>query len=167
VDVHNPEAFGAVGMRCINVEPFVEYGNYLMNLGRPLMVLSPDKGSLWRARILGQALNSPFDYFEKFRDRITGDVSMRGKVIGDVGRVVIIDDIVATGGTIIEAIGILRSLGIGEIHVLATHCLLLNDADKRIMEAGASSITCSNTVRTRYSHIDVVKLMLRAIGDLL
>jgi len=167
VDVHRPEAFVIEGARCINVEPFSEYGRILMGQNRA-MVLSPDRGSLWRAKSLSQHINAPFDYFEKFRDRITGEISLRSKSLDiDVNRVIILDDIVATGSTIVEAIKALRDMDIKDIWVIATHCLLLNNADERIIKAGASLIICSNTINTPYSRIDVTGLMLTRLKEIL
>jgi len=161
VDIHKPEVLDRNGLG-INLEPFQVYSSLLSTLRNPL-VLSPDIGSLWRAKKLAQLIGADFDYLEKTRDRFTGQVSVKPKDISAANRdVVIIDDIIATGGTIINGISALK----GEartIRVIAAHCLLLNDADQKIINAGAAEIICSNSILTRYSRADVSQLLLTVI----
>ncbi|WP_054858023.1 ribose-phosphate diphosphokinase [Vulcanisaeta sp. JCM 16159] len=167
VDVHKPEAFRIANTQCINIEPFELYASRLGKMNN-VVLLSPDVGSLWRVRKVSEYLGASFSYLEKFRDRVTGEVTMKPKELDVAGKeVFIIDDIIATGGTIIEATKILRSLGAVKIHAIATHCLLLNMADSRMFEAGVSSITCSNTIPTRYSEINVNNLIVNVIRGLL
>lgn len=168
VDVHKPEAFRVPNVRCINVEPFELYAERLRGISNAVL-LSPDLGSLWRVRRVSEGLGgSPYSYLEKFRDRITGEVSMRPKELDVKGKeVFIIDDIIATGGTIIEATKILKELGATSIHAIATHCLLLNMADSRMFSAGVSSITCTNTIPTKYTEININQLIVRTLRELL
>ena len=162
VDIHKPEVLERNGIG-VNLEPFQLYSTVLAGLKDPL-VLSPDVGSLWRARKLAQLMGADFDYLEKSRDRYTGEVSMKPKDISASNRdVVIIDDIIATGGTIINGIKALRGEA-RSIRVVAAHCLLLNEADKKIHEAGAVEIICSNSIVTHHSKIDVGALMRQAIN---
>ncbi|WP_446752496.1 ribose-phosphate diphosphokinase [Vulcanisaeta sp. JCM 16161] len=167
VDVHKPEAFRIANTQCINIEPFELYANRLKGVEN-VVLLSPDIGSLWRVRKVSEYLGVPFSYLEKFRDRVTGEVTMKPKELDVAGKeVFIIDDIIATGGTIIEATKILKSLGATRVHAIATHCLLLNMADSRMFETGVSSITCSNTIPTRYSEVNVNQLILNVVRGLI
>ncbi|WP_069808281.1 ribose-phosphate diphosphokinase [Vulcanisaeta thermophila] len=166
VDVHKPEAFMAQCNSCINLEPFPLYADYIMRNwgGEPIVLLSPDLGSLWRVERVSKHHGLSYSYLEKFRDRVTGEVTMRPREIDVKGRdVVVIDDIIATGGTIVEASKILKSLGANKLHVIATHCLLLNNADSRILSSGASSITCTDTIPTKYSSVSIAGLISDAL----
>ncbi|ADN50291.1 ribose-phosphate diphosphokinase [Vulcanisaeta distributa] len=166
VDVHKPEAFRVANTQCINIEPFKLYADRLRGI-KDAVLLSPDIGSLWRVGKVSEYLGVSFSYLEKFRDRVTGEVTMKPKELDVAGKeVFIIDDIIATGGTIIEATKILRSLGAIRIHAIATHCLLLNMADSRMFDAGVSSITCSNTIPTRYSEVNVNQLIINVLKEL-
>lgn len=167
VDVHKPEAFKIANTQCINIEPFELYAGRLRGIDNAVL-LSPDIGSLWRVRKVSEYLGISFSYLEKFRDRVTGEVTMKPKELDVAGKeVFIIDDIIATGGTIMEATKILKSLGAARVHAIATHCLLLNMADSRLFEAGVSSITCSNTIPTKYSEVDVSRLITNAVKALI
>ncbi|MCG2863058.1 MAG: ribose-phosphate diphosphokinase [Vulcanisaeta sp.] len=167
VDVHKPEAFRAPGMRCVNVEPFEFYADLLRGVDNAVL-LSPDLGSLWRVKRVSEYSGFQYSYLEKFRDRVTGEVTIRPRELDVAGKeVFIIDDIIATGGTIIEATKVLKSMGATKVHAIATHCLLLNNADLRMLEAGVSSITCSNTIPTKYTRVNVNQLIVRAIKELI
>ncbi len=167
VDVHKPEAFKVGNVRCVNVEPFRLYANNLRNVDNAVL-LSPDLGSLWRVKRVNEFTGVPYSYLEKFRDRITGEVTMKPKELDVRGKeVFIIDDIIATGGTIIEATKILKSMGAVKVHAIATHCLLLNMADSRMLEAGVSTITCSNTIPTKYTTINISPLIADALKALI
>ena len=167
VDVHKPEAFRITNTQCINIEPFKLYADRFRGISNAVL-LSPDIGSLWRVEKVSGYSGLSFSYLEKSRDRVTGEVTMKPKELDVVGKeVFIIDDIIATGGTIIEATKILKSLGATKVHAIATHCLLLNMADSRMFEAGVSSITCTNTIPTRYTEVNVNQLIINVIRELI
>jgi ribose-phosphate pyrophosphokinase len=167
VDVHKPEAFRVSGVNCVNVEPFELYAERLRG-SKNVVLLSPDLGSLWRVRKVSEYVGIQYSYLEKFRDRITGEVTMKPRELDVAGKeVFIIDDIIATGGTIIEATKILKSMGAVRVHAMATHCLLLNEADSRMFEAGVSSITCTNTIPTKYTEVSINQLIVGALRGLI
>ncbi|WP_243678380.1 hypothetical protein [Vulcanisaeta distributa] len=61
----------------------------------------------------------------------------------------------------------MKSLGATKVHAIATHCLLLNMADSRMFETGISSITCSNTIPTKYSEVNVDQLIIDVLRRLI
>ncbi|NPB00538.1 MAG: ribose-phosphate pyrophosphokinase [Crenarchaeota archaeon] len=169
VDVHKPQAFSGSRAECINVEPFEKYARYVKeNIGEDVIVLSPDIGSLWRAEKVAKILGTSYDYFEKHRDRVTGQITMRPRQV-DVRdkKVLIIDDIIATGGTIREATKILKNMGAREIHVIATHCQFLNNADKKIIDEGVKSIICTDTIECNHSKITVFDIIAEHLRRLI
>ncbi len=169
VDVHKPQAFQSSKARCINVEPFEKYARYVReNIGEDVIVLSPDVGSLWRAEKVAKILGTAYDYFEKYRDRVTGQITMKPRQVDVRDRkVLIIDDIIATGGTIREATKILKSMGAREIHVVATHCQFLNNADKKIISEGVRSIICSDTIECDHSKITIFDIVAEQVRKLI
>ncbi|NPA70986.1 MAG: ribose-phosphate diphosphokinase [Crenarchaeota archaeon] len=169
VDVHKPQAFYGSKAKCINVEPFEKYARYVReNIGDDVIVLSPDIGSLWRAEKIAKILGTSYDYFEKYRDRVTGQITMRPRQVDVRDRkVLIIDDIIATGGTIREATKILKNMGAREIHVIATHCQFLNNADKKIIDEGVKSIMCSDTIECNHSKITIFDIIAEHLRKLI
>ena len=170
VDVHKPEAFRGERARCVNVEPFGLYAEKIRQVvgGERIVVLSPDFGSLWRAQRVAEKLGVEFDYFEKYRDRITGEITMKPRQVDVKDKVVVIvDDIIATGGTLREATRIVKSMGAKKVVAVATHCQLLGGADAKLREAGIETIMCSDTLETPYSNISVIELIADEIRKIL
>lgn len=170
VDVHKPAAFTHERMRCINVEPFGLYAEKIREVagGESVVVLSPDFGSLWRAEKIARELNVEFDYFEKYRDRVTGQITMKPRQVNVQGRtVVIVDDIIATGGTMREAAKYVREMGAKRVLAVATHCLFLGDADAKLLQSGVERILCSDTIETPYSEICTSTLVGEHLREIL
>jgi len=103
---------------------------------RPMDVLvSPDKGGVDRARRMAETLDKPWFALEKRRidsEHVelslppTLPVPIEGK------RAVILDDVISTGGTIVEAAKLLKRHGVAIVSAACTHGLFLRDAFERI-----------------------------------
>lgn len=96
------------------------------------VIVSPDIGNAKRAAKLAHSLGLPLAIGQK--QRISDENVSIGNVLGDVQgkRVIIFDDEIATGGTIVELAGHLRHSGAGEISIATTHGLFLKKAKKRL-----------------------------------
>lgn len=157
IDIHKPQVLEKYP-GFINIRPFRLYADGLRGIEKPVVV-SPDLGSLWRARELADALGAEYGYIEKHRDRVTGEVKFSNIEVNVKDRdVIIVDDIISTGGTIVGAARILKEGGARRIYVVATHCLMLGDAEARVMSV-VDQLYCSNTVVSKYSRFDVAGLI--------
>jgi len=74
-----------------------------------------------------------------------------------------VDDIISTGGTIIEAAGILHSQGANQIEVACTHPILATDALARIRTAGVLNVIGTDTVPGPISYVSVAPLIAEQI----
>jgi ribose-phosphate pyrophosphokinase len=103
---------------------------------RPIDILvSPDKGGIDRARRMAQLLDKPWFALEKKRiDSEHVELSLPAQLPGPVEgkHTVIVDDVISTGGTIVEAAKLLKKHGVGAISAACTHGLFLRDAFERI-----------------------------------
>jgi ribose-phosphate pyrophosphokinase len=92
-------------------------------LKRGVVVISPDAGYAERASIFADHLNVPLSIIDKRRDRQTNNESKSLRLIGDVlGKdVVIIDDMIDTGGTMIKGIELLLDEGAEDVYIITTH----------------------------------------------
>ncbi len=164
VDIHKPSSLVWFSGPSTNVYPaqtFAEKVRSLIGDRGDVYVVAPDRGALWRAKRLAEELGAPFDYMEKTRDRVSGEVDVKPRRldVGDVD-VVLVDDIISTGGTIARASRILYDLGAQRVYVVATHCLLVGGALEKLVDAGVEKILCSNTVMagvedSRVEYIDI------------
>lgn len=111
------------------------------------VVVSPDAGRVRMASAYAQRLGAQVAVLHK--QRVSGTQSHVTHVVGDVRDrpCLVIDDMISTGGTIVDAISALRHAGAqGAITVAATHGLLLGDALDRIRAAGAQAVYVTDSL---------------------
>jgi len=77
--------------------------------------------------------------------------------------VVIIDDIISTGGTIVNACSILKKLGANQIMVSCVHPVLVEDALLKIYAAGADDVVGTDTLKSEVSAVSVASLVADAL----
>ncbi len=100
------------------------------------------------------------------RDPLTGQVTVRAEGIDASGkRVLLVDDIVSTGGTMVGAVKELLGSGAREVVVSCVHGLFVGDAAERLVKAGASAIVSTDTVPTDHSKVSVIGEVARAIRE--
>jgi len=168
VDVHKEESLNYFEGSSINVLPLRELVAYFEDkLSEPL-VIAPDKGAVRRAREAANILNCPYDYLEKSRNRITGEVSLSLKGVDVRNRdVLIVDDIISTGGTMALASRRLRELGARRVFAACTHALLRRGALKKLVNAGVHEVVATNTVPSEISKVSVASAIAEALRKLI
>jgi len=77
------------------------------------------------------------------------------------GNIIVIDDIISTGGTIVETLKIARKQGAEKMVCIGVHGLLLGDAGKLITKY--ADLVTTNTVPNKYSRIDVSPVIVKAL----
>lgn len=137
----------------------------------PLMV-SPDVGGVVRTRNLAARIHSDLAIIDKRRPR--AGVSEVMHIVGDVENrhCILVDDIVDSGGTLINASEALLENGALSASVYVTHGVLSGDAAARIQRSCISALTITNTIAateltTQTSNIhqvDVSQLLAEAIN---
>ena len=123
------------------------------------LVIGPDAEAEQWAKIAAERLKTDYDVFEKKR---LGDerVEIRPRKATAKDRdVLIVDDIISTGGTIVEASKILLSQGARRVEVACTHPILAGGALKGIREAGVKSVVGTDTVPSPISYVSVAPLI--------
>ncbi|ABK78478.1 phosphoribosylpyrophosphate synthetase [Cenarchaeum symbiosum A] len=168
VDMHSMAGLGLFGGLAVNVPAAPALAEHFgrMRLKDPLVV-SPDAGGTARAAEFAGLLGTGHAALEKRRNRRTGSIAVSGPGLPDTENrdVVLVDDMISSGGSIIKAAGFLKGRGCGRIYVACTHALLVNDAERRIAEAGVEKIVGTNTVWGGTSRVDVSGLVAEAIED--
>ncbi len=129
--------------------------------------LAPDKGAISIAEEASKVLGGDFGYLEKQRDRYTGCVSVEKKEFAVKGKTVIIfDDIISTGGTIVAAANVLHELGAAKVYAACVHPLLVGEAEKRIRQAGIEEIVGTDSVPSPVSKVSLAPLIAQALREL-
>ena len=131
------------------------------------VVVSPDVGGIKLARAYSKALHAPLAVVDK--RRVSPDSAEVGFIIGEVEglNVLLVDDLIATAGTLCEAAKLLKSNGARDIHVAATHPIFCGPAMERINEAPLTSITVTDTVPLSEEVRQCPKIKVLTIANLL
>ncbi len=119
-----------------------------------LCIVSPDVGFAKRARNFAEALNAPLAIAEKRRvQHFEGNDGNHTSpeilnLIGDVKgkRCLIVDDEIATGGSILEVVRLLEREGAREIYASCVHAVLAANAGTRLMQSGICELVTTDTL---------------------
>ncbi|MFA4647696.1 ribose-phosphate diphosphokinase [Pyrococcus kukulkanii] len=158
-DIHNPKTLEFFPGKAHNVSPARVIAEYFKDKLGDGIVMAPDRGALERARSVADILGLEYGHFEKKRISPTEvqmtpvDVNVKGK------NVLIVDDIISTGGTMIKAANLLRKLGAKKIFVAATHGVFAEGAIERVSKA-VDELAVTNTIPTPVSKISIVPEIL-------
>ncbi|XP_023226528.1 uncharacterized protein LOC111627190 [Centruroides sculpturatus] len=123
VDLHNPSIQGFFDLPVDDLRGQYILAKQLKKIASNLMIVSPDHGGAVKARLLADILGGPSEIAIIDKSRSGPNQSTIQGVLGNVeGRdVVIIDDMIDTGGTIVKAAKHLKMAGAKKIIVAATH----------------------------------------------
>ena len=129
--------------------------------------LAPDKGAMYIAQQAQQILVGEAGSLEKHRDRHTGETTQTAAHLNIKGKaVIILDDIISTGGTIVGAAKILREKGATRIYAACVHGLLVGDAEKRILDSGVEEIVATDSIPSKNSKVTLAPLLSEALKAL-
>ncbi len=126
-------------------------------------LIGPDSESGQWAAAIAQQIHHPFVILKKkrytarsVRIKVQTPVSVRGK------RVILVDDIISTGHTMLEPIKQLKRLGAKKILCMCVHGVFAEGALKRLQQSGATVIA-TNTIPNPVAQIDVAPLIAQAL----
>ncbi|MBI4037730.1 ribose-phosphate pyrophosphokinase [Candidatus Curtissbacteria bacterium] len=112
------------------------------------IVVSPDTGGVKRARNFASLLNAPLAVMEKHRQIDKRDkievLSMTGELTGDTA--ILVDDVISTGGTIIENANALKRKGVKKIIVCATHGVFASGAVNNLESSPVDKIYVTDSI---------------------
>ncbi|MEM2875086.1 MAG: ribose-phosphate diphosphokinase [Candidatus Hadarchaeales archaeon] len=164
VDVHHEETLKHFSIRARNLTAMRAIGAHLkgLRLKRPL-VLGADRGAAERARTVALEIGADHDFVEKKRlspDRVkvsTGGFDVRGR------DVVIVDDIISTGGTMAESARALRRMKARSVCAACAHAVLTGNALERMRSAGIRRVIGTDTIECDVSAVSVAPIIHDAL----
>ena len=119
---------------------------YTKNHLDDLVIVSPDHGSVTRARKMAEPLNAPIAIIDKRRPEPNKSEIMN--IIGDIEgkNCIVVDDMIDTAGTICNAGKALMNLGAKSVRACATHAVLSGPAIERLEESPFCEVVLLNTI---------------------
>ncbi len=149
-DLHTvkiPEVFSIPMVHLSALELFAEEIKKQGWAGLDTVLVSPDMGGIRRIEMLSKMLSDmPYVTIEKNRDLATGQVEM-ADITGEVThRVVIVDDMISSGKTIVKAAEALKKKGAKEVYVFVTHPVFSEDAAEILEESSVDKVYVTDSV---------------------
>jgi ribose-phosphate pyrophosphokinase len=166
VNVHQDKVLSQFPFSSKSVSAVPLLAEYFLKKGmRKTFALSPDKGAIYIAEEARKVLGGECGYLEKDRDRYTGQVSIEKKTFDLKGKpVIIFDDIISSGGTIVSATKILKELKPQKICIACVHPLLIGEAEKNILNAGADEVVGTDSVPSSVSKVSLAPVLSRQLA---
>jgi len=136
------------------------------NFQDDLAIVSPDAGGVPRARAYAKRLTASLGLIDKRRDAPGKAKAMNliGEVLGK--EVVIMDDIIDTGGTLSEAAAVILQYGALNVNACCTHAVLSGPAVKRVMESPLNRLVVTDTIPLSESARQCPKIVPRPVAPL-
>lgn len=164
IDIHKEAVLDYFPCRHTDLKAAAVIADYFK--GRDIdLVLSPDIGAAGRAKDVGDRMGVPSDHLNK--TRLSGTEVRIAPATFDVKgkNVLIVDDMISTGGTIVTAASALRDAGVESVSVACTHGVFVNNAIERLTGSALSTVLCCNTLENEVSHISVAGLIADALRE--
>jgi ribose-phosphate pyrophosphokinase len=132
-----------------------------------VMVVSPDVGGVVRARGLAKRINAPLAIIDKRRERAGESEVMN--VIGDVEgyTCILIDDIVDSGGTLVNAADALLANGAKDVYAYITHGVLSGGAAARIAGSKLKELVITDSIQPNEAVTTAANIRVLSIASLI
>jgi len=165
VDIHSKTALNHFKIPKENVSAIPELAKYFKKMKlKNALVVSPDMGGSLRAKKFASLLNIGFIALKKSRNKNTGKVLIQSSKVDVRGKdLILVDDIISTGSSIIKATQFLKRQKCKRVFVACTHGLFVEGAEKKIKKAGVSRIISTNTIPRNTSKVDISGVIVDSI----
>jgi ribose-phosphate pyrophosphokinase len=171
IDIHSDQQQGFTQIPWDNL-----YGSYSLLPAiksehlKGLVVASPDKGGLLRATGYAKLLGAEgVALVYKLRDVAVNNKSEALAMIGEVEgkNILLVDDMLDTGGTIVHAANYLKDKGAKSIRVAVTHGIFSGNAMDKISESAIAEVIVTDTIEQRPDVIKNKKIKIVSVAPLL
>lgn len=126
--------------------------------------LSMGKKAVGVAQEADNVLHGGYDYVASKRDAVTGNVTLEDKPLHVKNHdVIIFDDIISSGGTMIKAVSWVKEQGAKRVYAACVHPLLTSVTKDHILKAGAEGVVGTDSVPNPVSEVSIAPLVAGAL----
>ena len=160
VNVHNRGVLKYFDVNTKELDASSLIGDYVAKREIPsVVIIGPDGGATELTKTVAAPYGFDYDVLEKTRIS-SEEVEIKAKELNVEGKnVVIVDDIISTGGTIAEATAMLKSQGAHDVYVACIHGVFVQNAVPRMLHAGVKEIIATDTIESEFSKISIAKMV--------
>jgi ribose-phosphate pyrophosphokinase len=149
LDLHNSSTPGFFSIPSEHLTALSLFAEFVQNnVQGEYIVASPDFGGLKRARSFATLLGVPLTNIDKHRDLTTGEVtavSVQGETVSGK-TVVLFDDCIVSGGTVVECAKILKEQGANRVIFCATHGLFVGEAFAKLADPAIDQVVVTDSI---------------------
>lgn len=148
VDLHSEAIMGFFTIPVTHISALPIFYPLVQSLNEDVVIVSPDAGAMKRAQHFAEGVDAPLAFIEKKRDLNKAHTIASMKVVGDVQKktAIIVDDVIVTGGTLVNAAHMLKQLGASKVIALATHADLVGGSGKILEDSPLDAIWVGDTI---------------------
>lgn len=174
LDLHNSSIPGFFHKPTLHISAQQIFADYIRStISDNIVITSPDFGGLKRAHQLAEQLRLPLANIDKHRDLQTGKVtavSIQGENVKNA-HVVLFDDCIMSGSTVVETAKLLKLEGAKSVHFLATHGIFTGNAIENLEQSAVDSIVVTNSINRKsdgktkkITYLDISSLLLENLN---
>ncbi len=138
--------------------------DYIKKNFRNVVVVGPDWEAYQWADTIAVLIGAQAAHFSKTRhssrhvtSKMVNEVDMKGKTV------IIIDDIISTGGTVVQAAKAVLAKGAKEVHAICIHGLFVENALAKLKKAKVKTVVTTNCIEHPTNRIDVTPLLVKEL----
>jgi ribose-phosphate pyrophosphokinase len=165
-DLHNLAILGFFEVPVVNLSSkqlFIDF--FKSRIDERTVVVAPDAGAVKNSTAFAYELGLDVAYINKKRDLVTGDVFIQG-INRDIAdhRVIIVDDMIVTGSTLIEVAAFLKAHGARSVEVAATHHLYVPGVQEKLDGSEVDLLVVTDTIKPQATS---AKLQVLSVAGLI
>ena len=167
VNVHEEKVLKKFGFPAESVSAMSLLAEHFKSKGfQGAFSLAPDRGAAQLAVEAAEVLGGEYGWLEKKRDLYTGEVKTEEKILNVSGKdVIIFDDIISTGGTVANAVKILKKQGARRVFAACAHPLMIGNAKEKILQSGAEGIVGTDSVPSDVTVVSLAPLLAKVLAE--
>jgi ribose-phosphate pyrophosphokinase len=138
--------------------------DYIKKHYKDVVIVGPDWEAYQWADKIAKLIGAKAAHFSKRRhssrrvtSKMVNAVDMKGKTV------IIIDDIISTGGTVIQATKTVLAKGAKQVHAICIHGLFVENALSKMKKSGVKSVLTTNCIEHKTNKIDVTPLLVKEL----